>query len=1126
MHRLRAVIQIQRTLQLAAVAVGPAGRRAEGRIGHVVHHDLAGLAWPGQSDLADAPLGVAHVVGHAAVGVGQPGQATRLAVGVAQGTGDTIDRLHLAGDLPEAVVAVLGAAIGMQHLPQAPLGKALLGDTGSRRHVIAVAHVQIGIRVGDADQAVECIVVIGAGDAARIGGRLSVACRIHREAAGATVRADLPGQITETVVDVRGMQALRVGDLGNLIQCVVLAADLRRHAADVLQDLRQAVQRVVLLAGHALQCVGHGLRVAVGIVGKAGSVVARILQCGQLAERVERPRQSTAQGTAGIQRVFLETVAGVVQRVVNRVACVVLDVSQAQGSIVDVGNAAAIRLGDFLHLAGWPVAQLGNAVLGRAGTAYGDRSRPAAGMVRVIGDHAVGVLDRQRPSERIVGQGLDRLAQRIGHAAQVALAEATCTIGRAPCVIRRVVSIGNSIDHIRARAIHALQQPFHGAAACRSHVRGFAVGIAGNACLAGCGVGYRVGRWLAPGIEGRAGFAAANPGGQYRVGFDVARGGHHTLFGQADRFGHGMDADGTTAHRIGALRIGVLGLDAAAIGVGIQTPAEVDTLVVVGSADGSLRIGQAGNLTRRSSIAAGRQGVVGLPPKRVSHHRTAIGAVGQRHAIGTASVLTGNDTTVGIIDKSAVATPVFRRNAGQVLGESLVLIVIRAHAATRIGHRSNLVLRRVGVGGERNAFNQHRTDQRLIVVGLVDELQCAPTAVGDSRKAVAVIVDVGQRRAIREALGGQTPVRAEGRDGARRIQCPVAVLDQTIATVVVRLIGLADLLERPLETGAFNDANAVNAIQCQVGAQRMGPAITEATRGRGDAGVIETRQCDPAKIEVPRDLILFTGLDIAGVADIAVAGATIRFRLISGNWAHIHAELRSIISARQRATTIATVLVALLRLGSDGGNELFADAGVMRVGPLRKRNRAIKAAFASEGHLAHVGSARRFGRVLPDHMSDLIEPRLHNAFRFRRTREPVALRCDSSTRTDRVACLDFREEARNHRLFRRKLFCTQIGPVWIGGLRLPHPVGDRRVSVQVHDFRLDLVDRLPAELELRRERAGCRQVLDGSHRRLLGLVLGRIAAGLRNTPGDPAFLRLYHGRGEAADGNNRQHGTR
>ena len=190
-------------------------------------------------------------------------------------------------------MAILGAAIGVQHLPQAPLGKALVDGTRGRRHVVTVAHVQIGVRVGDADQAIECIVVIGGGDATRIGGRLAVAGGVHGEAAGATIRADLPGQVTEPVVGVCGLQALRVGDLGDLVQRVVLAADLRRHAADVLQGLGQSVERVVLLAGHALQGVGHGLRVAIGIVGKAGGVIPCVLQHGQLAERVERACQGT-----------------------------------------------------------------------------------------------------------------------------------------------------------------------------------------------------------------------------------------------------------------------------------------------------------------------------------------------------------------------------------------------------------------------------------------------------------------------------------------------------------------------------------------------------------------------------------------------------------------------------------------------------------------------------------------------------------------------------------------------------------------------------------------------------------------------------------------------------------------
>ncbi len=414
-----------------------------------------------------------------------------------------------------------------------------------------------------------------------------------------------------------------------------------------------------------------------------------------------------------------------------------------------------------------------------------------------------------------------------------------------------------------------------------------------------------------------------------------------------------MDADGTTTHRIGALRIGVLGLDAAAIGVGIQAPAEVDTLVVVGPADGSLRITQAGHLARRSGVAPGCQGVVGLPPQRVGHHRTTIGAVGQCHAIGTAGMLTGDHTTDGIVGKGAVAATVLGGDTRQVLGESLVLVVIRAHIATRIGHRGDLVLRRVGIGGERNAFDQHRTDQRLIVVGLVNELQCAATAVGDGRKAVAVVVDIGQRRAIREALGGQTPVRAEGRDGALRVQCPVAVLDQTIATVVVRLIGLADLLECTLETGAFNDARTVNAIQCQVGAQRVGPAIAEATGGRRDARVIKTRQCDPAQIEVRRDLILLPRFDITWVADIAVAGTAVGGRVLIGNRTHV----RRCIVTGHGAATVAAVLVALLRLRCDGRNEFFADAGVVLVGPLCEGNRAVQAPGTRDRHRSGVRRA-------------------------------------------------------------------------------------------------------------------------------------------------------------------------
>ncbi len=715
-HRLRAIVQVQRTLQLPPIAIGPAGGRAEGRIGHVVHHDLARLAGAGEADLADAALGIAHVVGHAAVGVGQRGQATRLAVGIAQSGGHTIDGLHLAGDLAETVMAVLGAAICVQHLPQAALGEALVGGTGGRRHVIAVAHVQIGVRIGDADQAVERIVVIGGGDAARIGGGLAVAGGVHGEAAGATVRADLAGQITETVVGVGGMQALRVGDPGDLVQRVVLTADLRRDAADVLQGLRQAVERVVLLAGHALQCVGDRLRVAVGIVGKAGGVVARILQRGQLAKRVERPRQGATQRAASIQRVFLEAVAGVVQRVVNGVAGVVGDIRQPLGGVVDIGNAAAVRLGDLLHLAGRPVADLGHPILGRGRAAHGDGGRPAAGMVGVISHHAVGVLDRQWPPERVVGQSLDRLAQRIGHAAQVALAIGAGTIGRARRVIRGVVGIGGDIRHITTRAIHATQQSHQRAlrALCLT------VGLRGDAGVTGHHVAHGDGGRLEACIAHDADLTVAD--GLLHQPIAVQS---HSRFADAlvrstGRFSGGGHADGACGS-IAGLGIGILGDNASAIGHRLQPAPEISALGQIGATDAAVALGDAVDLARKATGAAGGQCVGTLLAQCVGDDRGACQGVLQAHAINAhvgltaiAGMAAAGDPPLGVVAVPAVTLVALGGNAGQVAREAGVLIVIRAAGTVCVGRTDQFPGRGIGVAHHGLAGDHQGRDQRIV----------------------------------------------------------------------------------------------------------------------------------------------------------------------------------------------------------------------------------------------------------------------------------------------------------------------------------------------------------------------------------------------------------------------------
>ncbi len=288
--------------------------------------------------------------------------------------------------------------------------------------------------------------------------------------------------------------------------------------------------------------------------------------------------------------------------------------------------------------------------------------------------------------------------------------------------------------------------------------------------------------------------------------------------------------------------------------------------------------------------------------------------------------------------------------------------------------------------------------------------------------------------------------------------------------------------------------------------------------------MIEARQRDPAQIKVLRDLILLARFNITWVADIAVAGTAVGGRVLVGNRTHV----RRCIVAGHGAATVAAVLVALLRLRGDGRNEFLVDAGVVLVGPLREGDRAVQASHASKPCRSCVeGHARRLRRIAAQHAGDPVLPDLRNSVHPWSSWAPFSFRHSSFPRTLGIDVLQVCNERFQHFLFGQEATITRavVGPVRVGWLRLSHPVGNRRVSVQVHDFRLDLVDVLPAELELRREGAGRRQVLDGGHRRLLGLVLGRIATGLRNTPGDLAFLRLYNSRRNAANGNDRQHGT-
>lgn len=185
------------------------------------------------------------------------------------------------------VMVVLGVVIGVQYLFQVVFGEVFVGGIGGWCYVIVVVYVQIGVWIGDVDQVVECIVVIGGGDVVCIGGGFVVVGGVYGEVVGVIVWVDLVGQIIEIVVGVGGMQIFWVSDLCDLVQCVVLVVDFGGYVIYVLQGLGQVVQWIVLLVGYVLQGVGYCLWVVVGIVGKVGSVIVCVFQCGQLVECVE-----------------------------------------------------------------------------------------------------------------------------------------------------------------------------------------------------------------------------------------------------------------------------------------------------------------------------------------------------------------------------------------------------------------------------------------------------------------------------------------------------------------------------------------------------------------------------------------------------------------------------------------------------------------------------------------------------------------------------------------------------------------------------------------------------------------------------------------------------------------------
>ena len=293
----------------------------------------------------------------------------------------------------------------------------------------------------------------------------------------AGVRAGQPGQVAQAIVGVVGVQALGVGDAGQVVLRVVLELRACRDSADVLQGLHQPVQRIVGVVRAAAQRVGHGIRVAVGIVGVTGGVAVRIGLRLQLPELVVDARQGAGQHAVRVARGFGGAVAGVVQCVVKRVAGAIRNVGQAMRGVIGVLGVTAVRLRHPLDQTGRPVVDQCIAILGRQSALHRARGQPAARVVGHLSDDAIGVLDLRRSSGTVIGQDLGNLPQRVCRLPQVALA---VWAGDGRCgatgVVAGVVRIGHQIAHVRAWAVHGQQQS-HARAGTAIHTGLFAIGI-------------------------------------------------------------------------------------------------------------------------------------------------------------------------------------------------------------------------------------------------------------------------------------------------------------------------------------------------------------------------------------------------------------------------------------------------------------------------------------------------------------------------------------------------------------------------------------------------------------------------------------------------------------------------
>ncbi|MNI30542.1 hypothetical protein D3C73_843920 [compost metagenome] len=261
---------------------------------------------------------------------------------------------------------------------------------------------------------------------------------------------------------------------------------------------------------------------------------------------------------------------------------------------------------------------------------------------------------------------------------------------------------------------------------------------------------YRDGRGLAARVIGGAGFTLADPGSKHRIGLYVACGGYHALLGQTDGFGHRMDVDRTATHRIGAFCVGMLGLDAATISIGIQSATEVYTTIIVGAADGSLGVGQPRYLSPKSTRGAG-QLIDCLLTQRIRDSRRAISRVTQQDAVNAdrlriagRAMLAADHPPLRIVGNPTIATSVFRRYSREMGGELSVLVVVDSIAAVHIINQCQLLVAAIVIDHIWSTIDRQASDP-VIEFRQIGELNPPTRRVRDRRQSTETVIAVRKR---------------------------------------------------------------------------------------------------------------------------------------------------------------------------------------------------------------------------------------------------------------------------------------------------------------------------------------------------------------------------------------------